>query len=366
MKARKNAPSRQKPASTVSTWTYLSWFQVQYLSSPEDNKTARVFSNNRQQVHIEFIVQGRNANGEVTSIPPDDLRRLELVRYETGESLWSEVSTASSRDTRYDYYPESGVFPNAYQILSPTNTERHADIGIDNTQHRNNDTITNARTKTIAYPGEVGTQAQAYDMWISTSQPNTLRIAAKLTAPNGTIFHTHTKDAAPGGSPTGGNFNSSITLSPQMPRSFTAEYFNLSRRDEIADQYFDVDIYEIWFKDANYKIRDSINHTQPGDRWHYSYEKNSRNQYQSAYKADHSRLVRHAMTGAPQRYIEFLVNYFLASEGKATASRVTESMWLTTFNSGGPARIGYIDNFGNESIITLKPSADGNTMSIGE
>jgi hypothetical protein len=364
MSTKKNVPPGQKPASTVSPWTYLSWFQVQYLSSPQDNKTAKVFSNNRQQVHIEIVLEGRNANGEVTTIPREDFLRLELVRYETGETLFYLVSTAFSKDARFDYYPESGAFPTGYLVSALTNTEHHVDSGLDNSQYTNTETVINVRTENIAHPSGIYIQAQIYDIWISTDHPDTLRIAAKLTAPNGTIFHTHTQTAAPGGGPTGGKFNSSLTLSPQPPRRFAAEYFSIRQRNEINNQYFDVDIYEIWLKDLSYKIRDSIHHTRPEDQWHYSWEKNSRNQYQYAYRADHLRLVRHTTVGAPLRYIEFLVNYFLASEGKATASRVTETYWLGTFNSGGPARVGYIDNFGNESIIALKPSDDGNTMSI--
>lgn len=366
MNANKNVTYAQTTATDQSAWTYLSWFQVQYLSSPEDNKTAKVFRNNRQQVHIEIVLEGRNANGEVTTIPPDDFHGLELVRYETGETLFYLVSTAFSKDARFDYYPESGAFPTAYLVSDLTSIGHHVDSGLDNSQYTNTETVINVRTENIAHPSGVYIQAQIYDIWISTDHPNTLRIAAKLTAPNGAIFHTHTQTAAPGGGPTGGYFNSSVTLSPQMPRSYAAEYFSISRRDETSNEYFNVDIYEIWFKDASLKIRDSINHTRPEDQWHYSWHTPPMNNFHTAYKADRARVVRHFHFGDPAYYIDFNINLYLASEGKATASRVSEVYWTGHFNSGGPARVGYIDNFGNESIISLKPSNDGDTMSIGD
>jgi hypothetical protein len=366
MKTNKKSSSFKGSASGPIGWTHLSRFKLQYQSRPEDNLTARVFSNGRQQVHIEIILEGRNAYNEVTTIPLDDLRRLELVKYDTGEPLPFQIWVSRSRDIKFDYYPDSGAFPDSY-LMSDCATDEHSiDSALGHAHRVSSESAKNARMESITTLSGDGIQNQVYELWISTSSADSLRIAAKLTSSTGIIFHTHSHQVPGGGEVSDGKFNSSFTLSPQMPRRFSADYFNIRQRNEINSENFDVDIYEIWFRDANYRVCDSINHTRPEDQWHYSWNKGRLNHFHVAYKADHLRTVRHFLFGDPSIYIDFNVNYYLASEGRASASRVAELYWKGSFNSGGPARIGYIDNFGNESIISLKPSDDGNTMTIDD
>ncbi|MEB0160843.1 hypothetical protein, partial [Pseudomonas sp. AH2 (2023)] len=89
---------------------------------------------------------------------------------------------------------------------------------------------------------------------------------------------------------------------------------------------------------------------------------------QTAYKADRCRIVTFKTFVPTNNYsITFYVNEFLASDGKASASRIIDR--YGAHYAGGKhdsAKVGYIDNFGNESIIWVNHSGDGNTISLGD
>ncbi len=347
-------------AEATSDWISLSEFKVTYLDRDGDHTTARVYYNGRQQVPIKILIQGRDENDQVVAIPPNDLAEMKLVAYNTGGELPVEVQYVRIKNLKYDYFPESLAFVAEGDETEESNkTRSEADLEWQReTGNMTGGAFLQVSGKVVSTDDGMETLAQEVSFWVTTTSTDTIRIAAKITK-QGTVFHTHSPQAGPG------LFDSSVLISPQRPVSHDLDEFAIRRRDEVVNDLFDVDIYEIYLKNQNLKIRDSIHYTKSGNSWHYSWEKSGSNKVHTAYKADHRRLVKF-MSFMPVPiggYVDFYVNWFLEDEGKATASRIIDK-------KGGPwnggkddwATVGYIDNFGNESKVVLAASTDGNGM----
>ncbi|WP_297845888.1 hypothetical protein [Pseudomonas sp.] len=336
-------PGTPSPSEPNATWETLSWFQIIYLERTQDNSTANVFGNGRQQVPLKVIIEARNANGEVVALSATELESITFVNYHTGVEL---ENLSNTRVQKYDYFSES-----SFPLQEPDNagTLNSANVA---TEERDNHILRQESLK-----------------WFTTKSVETIRIAASITLLSGTTFHTHSQEVPSGGAASqGAKFNSSLTVKSHTPVTFRAGSFSAWRRDKTSNDHFDVDIYDIYFNDPGYKIRDSIHYTTPGDQWHYSWKKSDANKVQTAYRADLSRTVNFKTFVPGNSFnISFTVNEYLTPEGKATASRIIDKYGAGY--AGGKhdsARVGYIDTFGNESIIWLNNSSDGNTLSLGD
>ncbi|MEB0042288.1 MULTISPECIES: hypothetical protein [unclassified Pseudomonas] len=267
------------------SWATLSWFQITYNQRTQDNSTAHVYRNGRQQVPITVIIEARNANNEIVTLENGELERISFCHYQTG----IELSTLSqTRHPEYDYYPESTLYTS-----EPDRTDSSSQP-IDEVKSKEN---------TV--------QRQQIIRWYTTTSPDTVRIAASITSPNGDTFHTHSPEVDSGGKPTGGKFNSSLTVQPQTPIVFGASAFNAFRRDANGNDHFDVDLYDIYFINPQYKIRNSVHYTVQADKWHYSWNKSDSNKVQTAYKADRCRIVTFKTFVPTNNYsITFYVNEF--------------------------------------------------------
>jgi len=359
----KNKTRPKTNSGALSEWTHLSWFQLQYLSRPVDNTTAHVFRNGRQQVPIKVIIEARNKNDEVVALSVDELKTITLIDFDTRQPL-PNTDVNITRNSLYDDYPESGKFSDDYLIndqkdqvrgITQTSTRRGADI------KRTFETI---NTGSSSEPKVI--QAATFYLYLTTTNIETLHLGAMLPSPIGGYIHTCSKSVPPGGAPTGGEFNSSLTIAPQPPRRFPAAQFSMYREDvPVNDSDIDVDIYTLGFSDPNFLIRKAILHMLTNRGWHFSdYVGDHRNYYHYAF-TEQDVMGRHYKNGWIS-HVEFPVNTRLELEGKISIARVTENHSPVIYDITTIGKVGYVDNHGNESILYLRPVNNGNEIVISD
>jgi len=394
-------------AHTAGPWTHLSWFQVTYLDRSADNTTASVFRNGRQQVPIKIVIEARDANNQVVALSTTDLQRLRLVLYNTGQSLPANSVVRTTRDTLYDYYPEGGIFsadyapmskqaPTAAQInehleVSPSASVGILDIGrrvlsvayvalfgkapttapisdeqVELVRSPCADTTASeqVRIRQFISPHGVQVQAQEWMLWLRTTSSDTLRVAGTITAPNASVFHTHSRDVAAGGAPSGGKFNSSVTVVPQLPRQFPHTSFRLSRSDWYSSSRTDIDIYEVWIADTSYKLKKTIRYMQYYNTgWWYAHVNGKHNIYH--YGANETRTSYTHRVLSNETTITFPVNGSL-DQGKISLARVLDIKDYYYYEQGGVGIVGFVDNFGNESILWIRGAEGGNVLYLAD
>jgi hypothetical protein len=320
-------PKKGTTAKTVATWTYLDWFQILTEEHHEDNFITSVFNNGNQQVPVTIILTARNSNGELHTLTASELQGLQIIDYYTSQP----IESTRNRDPRFDYY--SSQLP--------------------------------VKQKRDSKPKA---NQQAIHLWVIPRSSETIRIAAKITPPGSSIpFTTNTNAVAPGGAPTDGKFNSSFSIKPVTPPVYSMVDFDMVRFDATGNTEYDVDLYQISFKNPNLKIRYMRHHSGTAGHYHYCWYKDKQYKFQIAYQAGSPYVARFASPGHEyQGYIDFLVN---SPDGTATAARVidkyvSEGEFTPTHRS---AQVSYFDNFGTESrSFWLNNSTDGNYIYFAE
>lgn len=217
----------------ANSWEYLEWFQVLTEEIPQDNYRTRVFRNGRQQVPITILLTARNAAGEYHQLTEEELATLELVDYYDGR----RIDHAWSKDV-FDYYRD-------YENLL---------------ENKTNDSY---------LPAEKAGR-QSISLWITTTSTEVFRVAARIQAPGGNVFVTNTSAAAPGGAPTDGKFNSSLTIVPMGPLTHSFAAFSMAVEELEHQGSYQIDYYRIRFVDTRLKIRRSTERPF-NDRVYYYY-----------------------------------------------------------------------------------------------
>lgn len=307
------------------SWTYLDWFQIITEEHYEDHYRTPVFRNGRQQVPIAIHLTARNALGEFHTITEIEMQSLRIIDYYTGSTISHEW-----RKNEFDYYRDYVGFLDKSEDTLNTSTE-------------------------IKDIGEPAPRAglQVIYLWITTESPEVLRIGARITAPDGTLFSTNSPNAAPGGGPTNGKFNSSLSVVSMAPIRYTLADFKMEGSNLISDA-LDVDYYRISFIHPRLRIVQSIQHTPPTMPAPY---------YQSGFSPFFFQIFYEA--GPPRReafsHHGFSVEYDInVPEGTATAVRIV-GIGGHIEERRNHAQITLIDNFGNESDrLWLNPSSTGN------
>jgi len=318
--------------TTAERWDHLVWFQVQTEGHTTDNYMTPVFRNGRQTVPITILLDARNAAGEQITLTPQELSSLTLIDYDTGD-LISHVEEKGVYDHYSDY---ANNFAPAGSIDIP------------------------------APPPPQGILARtAATLYITTTSTNTRRIGASIKTPNGSVtFTTNTYSAEPGGMPTNGKFNSSISVRTVPVLRHTMEEFGMDRIDGMGNDYFDVDYYRIFFLDKRFSIRASKHHSPAVEnQYHYVWWKDHRCKFQIAYSAGPTRNVRFE---AHWLHIDFDIN---TPAGTATAARIIDKIASEQFcgSDHKSVQMTYTDNFGNEpDPFWLNNSTDGNFIQFGK
>jgi hypothetical protein len=344
-----------------STWTSLSWFQVQYLQRPEDNTVATVYRNGRQQVPVTILVQARNSDNEVVPLPNQDLWNIKLVDYNTGLPWPTGVLVSNARNANYDYFPEGAVLPESYQV-------RHADVADDDQVLAHLPAVLSSKripfkTREVISPDGARTQLQEFELWLSVTTAETRKVAATLTS-SGRVFHTHSPEVPAGGAVHGGLFNSSIRVTPVAPRSFTSQYFTMTNHEGPSTSRISVRMFDLWLTDTNFKIREAFayHHTWEGG-WYFARDRGGDSPYHYAAPSDWWWLTHYLSSSI---YVQVDVNQRLKTEGKANLVRILELDVPYNHNEPQVGKMGYIDNYGNESIIYLREIETGNRIQLAD
>lgn len=360
MKKQIESPSATHPQQDLPNWTHLSRFQVQYLERVSDNTIANVFRNGRQQVPIVIVIEGRNANNEIVLIPDTDLAKIELILYHNQQVLPAAMGIRRSRDGRFVYYPEGTVFSEP-PIVNQPDADAPESAPLEVSALPEGSHVPAALEDTIF-------AAQTYSLWLTTNHNETARIGARLISPAGDWIHTCSTDVEGGGWSQGGAFNSSLTVQPQTPRAHLLSEFSIFREDiPSPDPNYDIDIYTVGFNDRNYLIKDVLFHTFPHEGgWFYAnYVGNHKNYYHYMFGVD-TRISKHYKHGDSNQILEFPVNTRTANEGRVSLARVTESYTSRVMDDEHLGEVGYIDQYGNESIVYIRPSDNGNELYLAD
>lgn len=361
MKKQIESPSATHPQQDLPNWTHLSRFQVQYLERVSDNTTANVFINGRQQVPVVIVIEGRNDNNEVVLIPDTDLAKIELILYHNQQALPATIGIRRSRDNRFVYYPEGTVFSESH-VATPSDTDGAESDPVQTEGVPEGWQLSPATLQDTIFA------AQTYSLWLTTTHNETLRIGARLTYPAGDRVHTCSPDVEAGGWSQGGAFNSSLTIHPQPPRPHQLSEFSIFREDiSSPDQNFDIDIYTVGFADRNYLIRYVIPRggSSEGGWFYANYVGNHKNYYHYIFLVD-TTIARHYKHGDSTQLLEFPVNTRAATEGRVSLARVTESNTSRVMDADRNGVVAYVDQYGNESVVYVRPLDDGNELYLAD
>ncbi|WP_314104575.1 hypothetical protein [uncultured Stenotrophomonas sp.] len=312
-----DGPKSNKP------WKYLSKFQL--TCQGYDKVRCTVYANGRQQVPIQINVEARDEDGVIVDVNHAGLY-LYLCKYDDIDVFPTELGRTATEDRRFVY----------------------------------DGTVQSASTGVEASAGMVGAfeedeRVQYVRQFVTAKKVGTYKLAVRCRSPDKVIFVTNTPN------PPEGKFDSWLLIDAREPVPIRWEEFGMSREDAYNNSKWDLDLYYIYFKDANLRIVDSVSYGFPvNDMPHYSWNKGGKQIHHVTYRANERRMVRHRSCADPSNYLNFYVN---SRAGQATAARVTDTRPCGSFHSD-PRVMGYIDQYGNESKVMIKGSSNGNTLHL--
>jgi hypothetical protein len=189
--------SGQQPNEKI--WHYLQDFKIEYppRAGSSGAPTVKVFANGLQQVRIRVHLSPRLDDGTYVRVSCDDLlARLTLVTYDGGSALPSAWKTDhASNGYEYDESVISG---------SPV---KEGEPSIVYSPHDNR-----------AAGCEEGFDYVSFDVFVTTTAVNSIRVAASIMPPNSSQA-IQTRPGSGGG----GNFDSSVNIegcaTPSIPSS---------------------------------------------------------------------------------------------------------------------------------------------------
>lgn len=219
--------------SNINSVASLKHFQIKGNQSPSNGQTCQLYKNGHQQFVVTIVIDAVDDDGNTIQLPMETLKTVELIRYDSGQSL-NDIFSRSYTWSGYAYFPEDvlhGIEP----------------------YHKSMSVI---------------------DFWVSASSKTSLpsvQVAAKITL-NGVTYTTNNANVDPGGKiDNNGHSNSWVQVIFKQPYQFKAGHFQITDRGRIVGGY-DSDrlfirtlkIWEIRLINENYKIYgSSIADTKP-------------------------------------------------------------------------------------------------------
>ncbi|WP_157379492.1 hypothetical protein [Burkholderia ubonensis] len=373
-----------------ATWSYLAHFRVE-LGAP----TGRVFRNFRQWVPIDVVLEAREANGNVVQLTRAELEGIRLIKYVgsaelplTGSSGW--VASYVNPYPQYEPYPTSQV-PLASdeidgdRLLDPEKSpgdlalfeneqkriaveqERH-DIAVRygiflTSIHHNSDETVDLFDAPSEDNSDIGIarqpSAQSIRFYVRTTDTTSLRIAAKIPRPGGGYIMTNSTN------PGGGEFDSSVTITTEAPRRYTANSFSWNRVDEFSNSYWDIDLYYIYLNNGLKIVDVKLENMWEGHRnCYYRWRKSGHFKTQWAFGAGAP--FNFTITRGNGQNATVKINQYFQSEGKATAFRASCLGCVGDVSRTACARAHYYDQYGNEHSVWIAHSSDGNTIYVSD
>lgn len=311
-------------AQPLVDWVTLSQFTVQIQKQSHVN--AEIYANGRQQAPIEVVIQARDKDGVAVNLTQEQLKGIRLIEYETGNAVadWS--------------HKKNDLFVYEWPLTRDDGAEVEPD----------------------AEPSETPeATAQPIMIYVEKTDATTTWIAAEITSPSGAKFRTNTPD------PTAGKFDSWVKLHGRPPKVIHWEQFAISTpKKVVANGDWEVMLYHIYFVDPNYRIVASINYQKLTRGVHFTMDQYARKRVeQVAFVVGPQFSYVHRSGLSNDRYTTFTINDRSGQANAARVSDITSTPYGHSNHQNG--LMGYIDQHGNESKITLKAVADGTQEGVG-
>lgn len=314
-------------AMSNKPWVYLSAFEITCQGRPKAR--CPVYANNRQQIPVEIYIEGRDENGVLVEVDTSySVLDLRLCEYDDAESFPYRVGEAYKEDVQYEYN---------WQV-----------------QAAEDDAADQDTAQSVARDGRPG---QVVRRWLYTDIVQTRKLAVRCKSPAGVTFVTNTPN------PPTGKFDSYVIVDGRAPNAIHWE--NIAFSDGINaynDKNFDVDVYCIYFKDPNLRVvTNFFTHDFYPDQAHYRQKHNYYLYLQVCFLMNGPRTVEWK-SAYPHDSVkcQFRVN---ERPHQATAARITDvAGYLMPEGRKYGMALGLIDQYGNESMIGIKPISNGNQM----
>lgn len=302
-----------------AAWKTLDWFRIRCQG--KEFVDAPIYANGYQQMPVAVEVRALDANCNVVTLSQSQLDGIKLI----------------------DFYDESSVPTAKYNPVF----EYGWTVG------RDQDDGDAATTE----PAAVGVQTVM--RYLVAARSTNIKVAAMVISPDGSTFKTNHTTTGPG------HFNSWIQAIMVPPIVHTVDSFRIDREDELETMWVDIDMYYIAFKDESLRIVKELCNYHDLNTPHYRWEKGGwRSKVHIAFSLGEKRSFRYPDN--PPSGEEHLAPWFTVNKypGKASVARI--SCWIYPNPSiAEHIKVHYWDQNGNEGLIQIRHSSDGNTIGLG-
>ncbi|GEM_PF-1691608 len=319
------SPSEVK--ASTKPWVSLSRFEVRCQGY--SNVTCPVYANGRQQIPIEIVIEARDEDGVVVDIPTDySSLPLRMCEYEDPEAYPYRVGEAIVEDKKYVYGWQVQGAGDGYPDAHPT------ELG----------------------PAVVSGRAQVIRRWLYTDLVQTRKLAVRCTSPAGVTFVTNTPN------PTAGKFDSYLIVSGREPKPLSWQSFTMSAPKQVVNNNeWNVMLYYVYFSDPSYRIVDFLTYRETERGAHFRfYGFHDKAVEHAAFPVGEEESRVYRSCSSSNRSVTFPIN---DRPGQANVARVWDYRGGAGYCYGGKVvngLVGYIDQYGNESKVTLKVTNVGN------
>jgi hypothetical protein len=339
----------------MATIVGLHHFQIKGNGSSSDRQLCRVYKNGRQQFQVDIVIDAYDAQGAVVALTPAQLNSIQMVNYDSGANLGTQLNQSYYKNA-YDFFPskrlqDTGIWRSVVKALRAC---------LRTGRKQNMSTV----TMYFSVPTSISVAS--------------LQIAAKITLDGGANYATNKRNADPGGHFNNGGFNSSIVLEPVTPYTLTAQDFQIvknpsplgwgSGSNYTGDPLRYLDLWIITLRNTAYKILGSDIPTLDYVHWFSQYVRGG-NDLDTCHWALPVLPLNSTITlgwnrsGGGSTTKDIYVQPF-AQAGKAYA--IIERAKTFQIHDYRPKRITYIDNFGCEHSVVLRPNNNGTTFQIDD
>lgn len=186
-----------RPAPVQHDIANITYFRVAGRGMSHDAASCKLYNNGYQQTYVTVTLEAEDSVGQIVDVPESVLDSITLVNYEDGRPLpgsYTFSRVQSETDRRFDYYP------NQFKDAQPS-----ADLP----------------------------RSQSFRLFIKTSNPLNIRVAARLAIGMKT-YHTHDKTLPAGeGKTSSGRSNTSAIIEPK------AQDYHFDRQEDYELKRFD-------------------------------------------------------------------------------------------------------------------------------
>lgn len=295
-------------------WKSIGFFRV--ICKGKEFAQAKIYANGYQQLPVQVNIRALDASGAIVKLSQSQLDGIKLI----------------------EYVGDVPLYPN--KTLDPT-FEYNWPVGLEGDQGESEDSDATSDVD--------ASEVQTVMRYLRVSRTTNIRIAATITSPDGVAYQTNRQ------------FDSWIDAIVVPPVQYGPGSVILEREDEIGGMFVDIDLYYIGFDHPNRVARMETMYSEENEpHYHQGASGTYFSRTHIGYSLGNKRSVKYPASGDDERAPWFTVNKY---PGKVTVARISNS-----FRPNSPVSKNLYmhvwDQNGNQALITVRPSSDGNTMSI--